>query len=294
LGGEVPFVAVSGKTGEGIPELLDLILLAAELEGLSADADAPAEGVVIEAHVDNKRGNTATLIVENGTLKNGEFVVSGEAFAPTRIMENFLGKPVKEVHAGSPVGIVGFTTLPKVGTRWSVVDSKKEAEILVTQNQNSKRSSDLLAKSSARPFSKSDSDAPDSPELAENEERIHIILPLVIKTDVAGTADAVEHELAKLPQDPRLEVRIVSRGVGSISESDVKLAGSGTPSGIVVGFNVKVESVARELAERQGVAIGVFDIIYKLTEWLGEELAKRQPREQTEEQSGQAKVLKDL
>lgn len=289
LGGEVPFVAVSGKSGEGIPELLDLILLAAELEGVSADLSAPAEGVVIEAHVDNKRGNTATLIIENGTLETGEFVVAGDAFAPTRIMENFLGKAVKSISAGSPVGIVGFSTLPKVGTKFKTVDSKKEAEAIVLQNQNLKRSSGSLvppkAAGEARPSSDSDSATPD-------EERLHIILPLVIKTDVAGTADAVEHELAKLPQDPRLEVRIVSRGVGPVSEGDVKLAGSGTPAGIVIGFNVKVEGVARELAERLGVTIGVFDIIYKLTEWLGEQLAVRQPREKMQEQSGQAKVLK--
>ncbi len=122
-------------------------------------------------------------------------------------------------------------------------------------------------------------------------ERIHVILPLVIKTDVAGTAEAVIHELDKIPKDDRLEVRIVSKGVGPITESDVKLAGSGTP-GIVVGFNVKAEGVARDLAERQGVAIGLFDIIYKLSEWLAEELLKRQPREHMEEATGTAKVLK--
>lgn len=281
LGGNVPFIAVSGKSGEGIPELLDLILLAAELEEVSADFDATAEGVVIEAHVDNKRGNTATLIIENGTLESGEFVLSGEAFAPVRIMENFLGKSIKVGRAGSPVIIVGFSTLPKVGAHWKAVESKKEAEALAREAYVASRPS------SPAPIRKKANE-----EEVVEEEKLHIILPLVIKTDVAGTADAVEHELAKLPQDPRLEVRIVSRAVGPISEGDVKLAGSGTPPGIVVGFNVKVEGVAREQAERLGVAIGVFDIIYKLTEWLGEELLKRQPREKTEEQSASAKVLK--
>ncbi|TSC69608.1 MAG: translation initiation factor IF-2 [Parcubacteria group bacterium Gr01-1014_56] len=277
LGGNVPYVAVSGKSGEGIPELLDLILLAGELEEISTDPSAPGSGVVIEAHVDNKRGNTATLIVQDGTLKSGEYIVSGEATAPVRIMENFLGKAIKEASAGSPVGIVGFSVLPKVGAAWHTVEKKKDAEAEALLNRPIKQN--------IAPAQKA--------ELAEGEvEPLHIILPLVIKTDVAGTAEAVEHELRKLPQDSRLEVRIVSRGVGPISENDVKLAGSGTPSGIVVGFNVKVEGVARELAERQGVSLGVFDIIYKLTEWLGEELAKRQPREKTEEQSGLARVLK--
>jgi translation initiation factor IF-2 len=276
LGGEVPFVAVSGKSGEGIPELLDLILLAAELEEISADPSATPEGVVIEAHVDAKRGNTATLIIENGTLGSGTYVVSGESLAPVRIMENFLGKSIKTASAGSPVGIVGFSTLPKIGARWHGVDSKKEAE----------------AEALAGRVAKAPQKSPTASATPEGEdERLHIILPLVIKTDVAGTADAVEHELQKIPQDSRLEVRIVSRGVGPVSENDVKLAGSGTP-GIVIGFNVKVEGVARELAERQGVEIGVFDIIYKLTEWLAAELAKRQPREKTEEESASAKVLK--
>jgi translation initiation factor IF-2 len=287
LGGSVPFVAVSGKTGEGIPELLDLILLAAELEGVTADFAAPGAGVVIEAHVDSKRGNTATLIIEDGSLASGSFVVSGEALAPVRIMEDFLGKPIKEARAGSPVRIVGFSVLPRVGDPWHAATSKKEAEAEIIEFRRKQPSARPLtsAGSAAGPAS----DKKDTENL--EEDRIHIILPLVIKTDVAGTADAVVHELEKLPQDPRLEVRVVSRGVGPVSESDVKLAGSGTP-GIVVGFNVKVENLARELAERQGVAIGVFDVIYKLTEWLGEELAKRQPRERAEEQSGAAKVLK--
>jgi translation initiation factor IF-2 len=290
MGGSVPFVAVSGKSGEGVPELLDLILLAAELEEISADFDAPGEGVVIEAHVDNKRGNTATLIIENGSLKSGSFVVAGEAYAPVRIMENFAGKAIKEAHAGSPVGIVGFSVLPKVGAKWKAVKSKKEAEIEAGIARSAAGTA-LSERRSATPKEATRSEEGAVPAAAE-EEKLHIILPLVIKTDVAGTVDAVEHELEKIPQDPRLEVRIVSRGVGPVSENDVKLAGSGTPAGIVIGFNVKVEGVARELAERQGVSIGAFDIIYKLTEWLAQELAKRQPREQTEEASGCAKVVK--
>ncbi|HYF12761.1 MAG TPA: translation initiation factor IF-2 [Candidatus Paceibacterota bacterium] len=278
LGGNVPWIPVSGKSGEGIPELLDLILLAAELEGLFSDPSAPGSGVVIEAHVDNKRGNTATLIVENGMLQSGEYVVSGEAFAPVRIMENFLGKPIKEAHPGSPVGIVGFSSLPRVGASWRAVETKKQAEELAREQ--------IVRKPVVNVVQPKPGEADEVPE-----EKLHVILPLVIKTDVAGTADAVEHELAKLPQDPRLEIKIVSRGVGPINEGDVKLAGSGSP-GIVVGFNVKVESVARDLADRLGVQIGVFEVIYKLTEWLSEEVVKRQPREKFEEATGSAKVLK--
>jgi translation initiation factor IF-2 len=272
LGGEVPWVAISSKSGEGIPELLDLILLAAELEGLSTNPSAPGEGLVIEAHVDPKRGNTATLIIQDGTLEGGTFVVAGSAFAPVRIMENFLGKPIKEASAGSPVRIVGFSSLPAVGQQWTTVKNKKEAEA-ASKEASSRR-------------------AAPAKQAAAGEEEARAVLPLVIKTDVAGTGEAVAHELSKMPQDPRLEVRIVSQTVGTISESDVKLvAGSATP-GIIVGFGVKVENSARDLAERQGVTIQVFDIIYKLTEWLAGEIETRRPRANSEERTGSAKVLK--
>ena len=285
LGGVVPSVAVSGKTGEGIPELLELILLAAELEGLSADPDAPGEGVVIEAHVDPRRGSTATLIVHDGSVRSGEFVVAGAALAPVRIMENFLGKPVKEALPGSPVRIVGFSSLPQVGERWRVVKTKKEAEEIV-------RSSILLATAlrAARPQSPvapRDAAPPES-----EEENKKIILPVVIKTDVAGTGDAVMHELDKLPRDDKMEVRVVTLGVGPVTEGDIKLAGGGKMPGIVVGFNVKVEKEARDAAERLGVEVQVFDVIYKLAEWFAAEVERRRPRGRQESVTASAKILK--
>jgi len=270
LGGDVAWVGVSGKTGEGIPELLDLILLAAELEEVSADASLPGEGLIIEAHTDMKRGNTATLIVLNGTVTSGSYVVAGACTAPVRIMENFLGKAIKEAHPSDPIRIVGFTPLPTVGTRFVVVANKKEAE----------------AKSAEAQAGTKKAGAPTAtPEST-------MVLPLIIKTDVAGVGEAVEHELAKMPKHENLEVRVVARSVGAISEGDIKmLAGSATP-GIVVGFNVKVDAAARELAERQGVTIQTFDIIYKLTEWLTEVLEERRPRQEVEQILGAAKILK--
>ena len=279
MGGDVPFVAVSGKTGEGVPELLDLILLAGELEGLDADPLKPGEGLVIEAHVDQKRGNTATLMVRDGRIEQGEYVVSGESLAPVRIMENFLGKKITEALPGSPVMIVGFSTLPAVGAAWRSVESKKEAE-------------GDAAEAHAAALKLRAAGAPNVSGENEEEEPLHVVVPLVIKTDVAGTAEAVVHELAKMPQDPRLEVRVVSRSVGKVTEGDVKLvAGSKTP-GIIAGFNVKVEREAQDLAERQGVTIATFDVIYKLAEWLAAELDVRRPRERVEEQTGDARIIK--
>ncbi|OGC84709.1 translation initiation factor IF-2 [Candidatus Adlerbacteria bacterium RIFCSPHIGHO2_12_FULL_53_18] len=288
MGGEVPYVGVSGKSGIGVPELLDLILLAAELEGLQADPSLPGTGVVIEAHIDNKRGATATLIVENGTVEAGEFVVAGEAFAPTRIMEDFASRPVKHGLPGTPVRIIGFSALPQVGAQFTTVETKRDAEEMVAEalrHAQGKRDA---------------SSAPVKKELkAETEERVEeeaapevTILPIVIKTDVAGVGDAVIHELAKLPKHERLEIRVVSQGVGPITEGDVRFVGSGKTPGIVIGFNVKVERIAHDLAERQGVTIEVFDVIYKLAEWLQTQLEKRRPRERVEEKTGSAKVLK--
>lgn len=283
LGGDVAWVGVSGKSGEGIPELLDLILLAAELEEVTGDASKPGEGLIIEAHTDMKRGNTATLIVLNGSVTAGSYIVAGACTAPVRIMENFLGKPIKEAGPSDPIRIVGFSPLPAVGTRFVVVSSKKEAEAKALENQSSAQRSTALRAGAPRLTVESQGAAPETQS---------VVLPLIIKTDVAGTGEAVEHELAKMPKLENLEVRVVLRSVGAISEGDIKmLAGSATP-GIVVGFNVKVDAAARELAERQGVTIQTFDIIYKLTEWLTEVLEQRRPRQEVEKILGAAKVLK--
>ena len=216
-GGNIPWVAVSGKTGAGVPELLDLIVLAGELEGLSTDPKAKAEGVIIEAHVDPKRGVSATLIVRNGSLKPRSYVVSGESFAPVRIMENFLGEPIKEAGAGSPVRIVGFSSLPEAGAKFSTADSKKEAEEVAREFRLARPApATAPAPSAATPEA--------GVEGVKEEAPPKLIIPLVIKTDVAGTIDAVRHEIEKLLMPTTTELRVVGTGVGSVSEADVKLA----------------------------------------------------------------------
>jgi translation initiation factor IF-2 len=288
MGGTVPSVGVSGKTGEGIPELLDLILLAAELEGLTANIESPATGVVIEALTESKRGSSATLIVQSGVLTSGTFVVAGTAFAPTRIMENFVGKPVSEVYPGSPVRVVGFSALPNVGTVWTVASNKKEAEAKATEARSSILQSESMTRASAPEQASGQNDA----ESASDEEKQILVLPIVIKTDVAGMGDAVMHELEKIKTGEQMEVKVVARSTGTISQDDVRLVGSGKVPGIVVGFNVKIDKEARDLATRQGVEVGMFEIIYKLTEWLAAEIEKRRPLDRNEQVVGSAKILK--
>ncbi len=273
LGGEIPFIGVSSKSGDGIPELLDLILLAGEMEGLSANEEKPGSGLVIEAHLDQKRGNTATLIVQDGSVESGEFIVSGESFAPVRIMENYLGKAIKEALPGSPIRIVGFSTLPQIGAAWHCVETKKEAEEEIR----------TASKPKETPIAQTQRDEDAGPFL---------MLPIVIKTDFAGTGDAVVHEIETLPKNERLEVRVVGRGTGPISKSDVELVGSGANPGLVLGFNVKEDRDAAQLAERMGVSVQTFDIIYKLKEWLASEIETRRPRAALEEKTGSAKILK--
>jgi translation initiation factor IF-2 len=289
LGGQVPWVGVSGKTGEGIPELLDLILLAAELEGLVSDESGMAAGVVIEGHTESRRGNTATLIVQKGILKSGEFIVSGTSLAPVRIMENFLGKPIKEAYPGSPVRIVGFSSLPQVGATWHATETKKEAEIEIEKARVSiSRARALEGASPSLTLASQNTDA-----TPEGEEEVEIlVLPIVIKTDVAGMAEAVMHELEKIHTGALMQVKVVAQSTGTINQDDVRLVGSGKTPGLIVGFNVKVDKQAQDLAERQGVSVGLFEVIYKLTEWLSQEIEARRPKERAEHVIAAAKILK--
>lgn len=265
MGGDIPWVPISAKQGTGVDELLDLVLLSAELAELKGDSGAPAEGTVIEGHLDTKRGTTATLIIKNGTLRSGSFVVSGKTFAPVRIMENFLGKSIKEAGLSEPIGIVGWNNVPEVGSVFYTVGSKKEAEAAIAATDTQKKAA------------------------ADTRSTLPTI-PLLIKADVLGTLDAIHHELGKFQSD-RVSVRVIDSGVGDITVSDVQNV-SATKSAIIVGFNVKVERAAQDLADRLGVEIDTFDIIYELSEWLNTALKNRTPQQEEELVTGRAKILK--
>lgn len=266
MGGDIPYVAISAKSGDGIPDLLDMVILNAELAELQGDENAPAEGKVIEAHMDKKRGNTATLIVKNGTLRSGQFVVSGTSYSPVRIMEDFVGKPIKEAGLSTPVGIVGWNNTPEVGEDFTVVKNKKEAEALIEKNSQDKET-------------ESQYDRTDLPTV-----------PLLIKADVSGTIDAILHELDKFKSD-RISIKIIDTAVGDISVADVQNV-SATKDAIIVGFNVKLERPAKELAERLNVEIDTFNIIYELSEWLETALKNRTPKKEEQVVTGKAKILR--
>jgi translation initiation factor IF-2 len=271
-GGDIPCVEISAKTGVGIPELLSMTLLIAEMENLLGDSVKNAEGVVIESHMDPKKGVSATLLIKDGSLKKGMFVTSGKAIAPVRAMENFAGITKEEAFFSMPIRIGGWNEPPLSGSLFSSHKTRKEAEAWILSEKNKISSETSEAGNVSR------------------EQKTIAFVPVVIKADAAGAIDAILHEIEKIKTEG-LGVKILASGVGGITENDVRNASAGGES-IILGFGVKPDTQAISAAERFGVTIAVFDIIYKLTEWLAEELEKRRPRIEVEEKKGLAKIVR--
>ena len=269
-GGKIPFALISAKTGAGIDDLLSLINIIAEMENFNGNKDEDASGFVLEANLDSKRGVQATLIIKNGTLKKGMIVAVEDSVCSTNIMENFKGKAINEATFSSPIRLVGFCKMPQIGAEFKSFKNKKEAEKYM--NSLKKEIPTHNASSTA------DTDG--------NKK----IIPIILKADISGSIEAIEKEIKKI-KDDNAEFRIVQKGVGPISESDIKTI-SGSENIIVIGFNVKIDKSAIELADKRGITISFFDIIYKMTEWLETEMEKRRPKIETIETTGRAKILK--
>ncbi len=267
-GGKVPFVPISAKTGVGIDDLLSLILILAEVENFSADYKTPASGFVIEANMDSKRGVQATLIIKNGIIKKGMTVVVEDSICSTRIMENFLGKMIDEAVSSSPIRLVGFNKVPQIGGEFKTFDKKTEAEEYVKNWNNNLNTKNTKME-------------------APSDKKV---IGIILKADVAGSLEAIEKEIAKIKNDTA-EFKILVKGAGPISESDIKGISDDV---IVIGFNVKADKNASELAITKGLNINFFDIIYKMTEWLEEQMELRRPRVETTEIIGKAKILKSF
>jgi len=269
-GGDVPIVPVSAVSGQGVDDLLDMVSLMAELQDLKTNPSLPGAGTVIGAENSKLKGISGVLMIKDGTLHSGTFIVSGGAIAPTRILEDFQGKKITSAVASDPVQVVGFSELPKVGSPFFVVETKKEAEALALKEKAS--------------------------EITHEERRVQeegmTPLPIIIKASSADVIDAIFHEIRKIKND-RVYPKVVHRGIGFISEADVKLA-LGAPGTIILGFDTKIDAGAKTLSERANVKIETFTIIYKLTEWLEEYLTQNTPKVKTEEIRGKIKVLKSF
>jgi translation initiation factor IF-2 len=266
LGGDIPWTAISAKTGEGVDTLLDLVLLVAELAEYRGDTSLSASGYVIDAHRDEKRGIAATLIIKNGTLKSGMAVLAGRSIAPVRIMQSHLGKTLKEASFSTPVTLYGFDELPEVGSEFVSYMNKHDAELnrpaFVRSNVNS----------------------------VEEDTSGKFHLPVIIRADVSGSLEGIAHELAKIG-DEYMDTRIVLSGIGAISENDVKAAIASATPAIILGFDVPVDPLARESARQHGVQIETFNIIYKLAERVAELMKEKAPKREVEEKLGRAKIL---
>ncbi len=259
FGGDVPFVEISAKAGTGIDSLLETILLVADLAELKGDASLPAEGLVIESHLDTRRGITATLIIRNGTLKKGMYLACGNAVVGTRIMENFRLKQIDSATISQPIGIVGWSEIPPVGAIFKSFATKTEAEEAAKGGQQGEASRTMRAPG----------------EKLNRDKRI----PIIIRTDTAGTVDAVVSEIKKL-ELPTIGWKILVAGVGTIGENDIRMAGVDKET-IVVGFNTKMDARARDLNEQIQIPVQTFDIIYKLSDYLKEVIEERRPRIET-------------
>lgn len=262
-GGTVPVVELSAKTGEGTETLLETILLLSELEELTTDKAAPGTGVVIESHLDSQRGAAATILIEDGTVRRGDFVVIGSQIAPIRIFENFRGESIDEAHASDPIRITGFERTPELGERVHSFRTRNEAEA-----------------AEATPATKEE---PAAASQARN------VVQIIVKADTRGSREAVEQSLLAIGSE-ELGNHILRSDVGDITESDVKMI-SASKNAFIVGFKVKVPPKIAELAERSGVTIIAKDIIYELLDAVKETMVRMAPFELVRVELGKAKIL---
>ncbi len=278
-GGEIEFVDVSAKTREGLDNLLDTIQLVTDLEELKANRDAMASGTVIESKLDPGRGPVVSILIQRGTLEVGDALVAGASFGRVRAMHDFTGARVKRAEPGEPVEVLGFDGVPEAGEIVRAVENERRARQLAGERAN-RLKTEALARRSGRKVS-----LEDVFKLAQ--EGAVKELSLVIKADVAGSLEAIEDEIAKLPQD-EVSVNIIHRGVGGINESDVMLASAS--SGLILAFNVRPVGDARQIAEREGVEIRSYAVIYRAIEELRAAMQGMLEPTEVETPLGQAEV----
>jgi translation initiation factor IF-2 len=278
-GGEIEFVDVSAKTHDGLDTLLDTIQVVTDLEELKANSGAEASGTVIESKLDPGRGPVVTVLIQRGTLRVGDALVAGAHFGRVRAMHDFTGNKLKRGTPGQPVEVLGFDGVPEAGELVRVVENERRARQLAGERAN-RLKTEALARRSGRKVS-----LEDVFKLAQ--EGTVKELGLVVKADVAGSLEAIEDEIAKLPQQ-EVKVNIIHRGVGGINESDVMLASAS--EGVILAFNVRPVGDARQIADREGVEIRSYAVIYRAIEELRAAMQGMLAPEEVETPLGQAEV----
>ncbi len=277
FGGSSPFVTVSAKTGQGIDDLLEQVLLQAEVLELKAPVDAMAKGLVIEARLDKGRGPVATVLVQSGTLKTGDVVLAGQTFGRVRAMLDENGKPVKEAGPSIPVEIQGLTEVPQAGDEFMVMTDERRAREIATYRAGKFRNT-KLARQQASKLENMFSD------LSAGEVKM---LPIIVKADVQGSQEALSQSLLKLSTD-EVKVQLVYAAVGAISESDINLAIAS--KALVIGFNTRADAGARKLAESNGVELRYYSIIYDAVDELKVAMSGMLAPDRREEVIGTAEI----
>jgi translation initiation factor IF-2 len=278
-GGETIYCDVSAKTKQGLDTLLDMILLVAEVEELKANPDAPASGTVIESRLDPGRGPVATILVQRGTLHTGDAFVAGAHWGRVRAMYDFIGKNVDRAGPAEPVETLGFNSVPDAGEVGRVVESDRAARQLAEDREHRLKTEALARRQAA------------SVSLEDVFERVRegksADLNLILKADVAGSLEAIQDEIAKLPQ-AQVKVNVIHTAAGGISSSDVMLAAAS--GAVIIGFNVRPLPEAGNLALREGVDIRTYTVIYKITEELRAAMLGMLEPEEVEQSLGTAEV----
>jgi translation initiation factor IF-2 len=252
-GGDSPVVPVSAKTGQGVDELLEQVLLQAEVLELKAPVEAPAKGVVIEARLDKGRGPVATLLVQSGTLHRGDIVLTGAVYGRVRAMLDENAKPVQSAGPSIPVEIQGLSEVPTAGEEAIVIGDERKAREIALFRQGKFRDVKLAKQQAAKLENMFE-------QMGEGEKKV---LTLVIKADVQGSQEALVHALTRLATD-EVKVTVVHAGVGGITESDVNLAMASRA--VIIGFNTRADTAARKLIEAAGIQVRYYNIIYDAVE----------------------------
>jgi translation initiation factor IF-2 len=277
FGGDSPFVPVSAKTGQGIDDLLEQVLLQAEVLELKAPKEAMAKGIVIEAQLDKGRGPVATVLVQSGTLKRGDVVLAGSSYGRVRAMLDETGKAITEAGPSIPVEIQGLTEVPQAGDEFMVLSDERRAREIATFRQGKYRDVKLARQQAAKLENMFE-------QMGQGDVQT---LALIIKADVQGSQEALGQSLAKLSTD-EVKVQIVHAAVGGISESDVNLAIAS--KAVIIGFNTRADAGARKLAEGNGVDIRYYNIIYDAVDEVKAAMSGMLAPEQREEVIGMAEI----
>jgi len=264
LGGKIPQVLTSAKEGKGIVELLEIILLMAEMEELKGDSGKPAEGVVIESYLDNQRGPIATVLLRDGILKKGDVVAAYPALGKVKSLEDFQGVPREECLPSMPCVINGFEVVPRVGEKFEVYPDIESAQKHLEKKEKRLDGSEMT--------------------LIEKDKRV---LNLVLKADVQGSVEAIQEMLKGFSQE-KVALRILKGEAGEIQEGDVRLAKDGKAK--IIGFRVKTNITAQKLAERENVSITTFDVIYHLAQGVKVLMERRAAPEKVRTDLGKLKV----